>query len=400
MNIIFFSKKISLRIALTLLTISILAAHAGISSAATDDTANSHADSLMLAKKYFSFAVQFKDIGNVEEAHRNYDRSIAFNDSVYQVHYSYADFLNKQGLKDEARREYRYVLALNPDHFNSAVMLAHFYTETAHYDSALTMYEIMHRLKPEKTELLISIISLNEYLKRPQKALDGYESLLQQDALKDDMPLKAGKLAVSLKDWPRAIEFGNYLLKQVPDSKEAAAILTNAYIATGEEHKAFDIIAERAQQDEIDFDCLAAIEKKARDNNDNAFLRDILDLKLQAVKNDTGIHGELAEICLRAGENTKAQEYISCGLDIDPEDGKLNILRGNILENEGKEDEAIKAYTVALKDKDWQDDAQQFIWRLRPPKSEEEKAEMEFFKRGKTQNRSVDKNKNSQDTGR
>ena len=83
----------------------------------------SQADSLLKASKHFSFAVQYKDNGAYDSAYAQYKKSIAFNDTVYQVHYSFGDLLMKMDLHQEAKIHYLKSLKLNPHHYNSAVML-------------------------------------------------------------------------------------------------------------------------------------------------------------------------------------------------------------------------------------------------------------------------------------
>ena len=74
-----------------------------------------------------------------------------------------------------------------------------------------------------------------------------------------------------------------------------------------------------------------------------------------------------------------AEEWIDRGLALAPRHAHLQLLRGDIMVRRGDEEEAIEAYETALDDPDWRSVAQQRIWQLRPPETEEEKLKREFF---------------------
>ncbi|MCK5346014.1 MAG: hypothetical protein KAR20_21535, partial [Candidatus Heimdallarchaeota archaeon] len=138
----------------------------------------SKADSLLKAKKHFSFAVEYKKNEKYEDAFRNYETSIAYNDTVYQVHYSFADLLLKMNKPEYAKRELLTSFTLNPGHFKSASILASQYYKSAVYDSALVMYEAMHKIKPKQDSILSNIASLREFLDMTEKALESYAELI------------------------------------------------------------------------------------------------------------------------------------------------------------------------------------------------------------------------------
>ena len=55
------------------------------------------------------------------------------------------------------------------------------------------------------------------------------------------------------------------------------------------------------------------------------------------------------------------------------------MLRGDLLGRQDAEEEAIAEYELALRDPNWAAVAQQRIWQLRPPETEEEKLRRQFF---------------------
>ncbi len=78
--------------------------------------------------------------------------------------------------------------------------------------------------------------------------------------------------------------------------------------------------------------------------------------------------------------------YVKNGLEISPYDGKLRILSGEYFLSKGQKGKALDEYKLALKDENWRSSAQHLIIQLEKPESEEEKAEREFFNRGREKN--------------
>jgi len=88
---------------------------------------------------------------------------------------------------------------------------------------------------------------------------------------------------------------------------------------------------------------------------------------------------------LSRDEATAAKARLKQGLEEDPVNGNLLLLKGEMLVGEGDEAGAIAAFEKAKSDPVWEKVAQQRIWQLRPPETEEEKLKREFFGGGESQ---------------
>jgi len=340
-------------------------------------------DSLLKAKKHFSFAVQYKKSESYELARKNYLESIAYNDTVYQVHYSYGDLLIKMNRPHEARHEFARSLDLNPEHYNSASMLARLCYEAADYDSALAAFELMYRLKPDDHQALRNIASLREHLGMKRKALEAYTALAESGKADTDILERASGIAAELGEWKTSLQFTTLMLEDSPDDTELLRRGAQACLELGDPKEALVHAEELASLGETDIVILERIEQLALRIGDTETRINALTLHNAADRRNTGITAELAENLLVRGKQELAAEYIAKGLEIKPDDGRLRILMGNYYHKRGENDKAIAEYEAALKDERWKDDAQQFIWQIRPPASEDEKAEREFFERGR-----------------
>jgi Tfp pilus assembly protein PilF len=88
---------------------------------------------------------------------------------------------------------------------------------------------------------------------------------------------------------------------------------------------------------------------------------------------------------MAAGKSGQAEIIIADALNRTPGDAKLHILMGNLFREKGDDNKAVHEYEIALNDPRWKQTAQQLIWQIRPPQTESEKAEREFFRRGREQ---------------
>ena len=81
------------------------------------------------------------------------------------------------------------------------------------------------------------------------------------------------------------------------------------------------------------------------------------------------------------GDDLRAADgWLQQGLRQGPTNAQLRVLRGDLLaRNEAPEDSVIAENEVALGDPNWAAVAQQRIWQIRPPETEEEKLRKAFF---------------------
>ena len=341
-------------------------------------------DSLYNAKKHFSFAVQHKNNEDFELAFEQYKLSISYVDTVYQVHFSFADLLLKMGRPLEARMEYLTSLMLNPSHSKSASMLAKMYYESAEFDSALVMYEIMYRLEPENMEILAGIANLRDYLGIKTEALEAYEKLIEQDKVSYENLMRASSLALSMDEFEKAHSFLSIVLEKHPDDLDALKNAASASLAMNDPVSASQHLRRIAETDSTDISSLTKLEDIYRRLNDTSNLIWALELHHDVSPQDCVIIGELGEMFFREGKIKKGLEYLEKGIEISPGDGKLRILMGEYFRSRGETEKALREYEIALQDSKWRASAQEFIWQIQPPETEEEKAEREFFNSGKT----------------
>lgn len=340
-------------------------------------------DSLLAARKHFSFAVQYKRNGEHEEALRQYRESLAYNDTVYQVHYSFAELLMILGRSEHAKAEYLKTLGLNPAHRPSASILAGMYARAGAYDSVLVMYDAIRAIDPSDS-LLDASVKIREYLGRDAEALEGLRELISHGLDDPGIFVRAARLSIKTGDVRSAEEYASKALAIRPGDRDALRIAYKSAIELGETERAVPRLEALAAIDTTDASTLGELAKIYRSEGKSPDLIRIL-ARLNGLDPDnTAILGELAELTLASGETDRAGDYAAKGISLEPSDGRLRIVMGEIWRLKGKKDRALAEYRAALADPQWRDTAGRLIEHLNTVPTDTEKKERDFFNRGKT----------------
>ncbi|MBT4484038.1 MAG: hypothetical protein HOC71_10225 [Candidatus Latescibacteria bacterium] len=339
------------------------------------------------AKKHFSFAVQYKSVKKYDEACRQFKKSIAIYDSIYNVHYSYGDLLLTMEKKTEARREFIKSLMLNPEHYNSALQLSKLYYETGDFDSTLVVYELMYKLKPDNNILLENIAGLKEYLGDSEGALKDFIKLIDTGNGSYNNLMWASRLALKREDMSTASKYAVMALEKKPGDSDALKIASQ----TGEALEQWDTAAlyyrQLAEKDSTTESTLVQLEDIYRTISDRNNLIWSLERHHKIAPENMEILGELCELLYAEGLMDRCIRYVKIGLKLHPGDGRFRILFGENFRAHGQIDKALEQYKLALKDEKWKPSAQRLISQIEKPETEEEKAERDFFNRGKKEDK-------------
>ena len=87
----------------------------------------------------------------------------------------------------------------------------------------------------------------------------------------------------------------------------------------------------------------------------------------------------LAEGYMKQNQFKLADKWIDRGLGVDANSAQLLLLKGDLLRDSGSDTVAVSFYQRAMHDPAWESIAQQRIWNVIPPETEEEKLKKAFF---------------------
>ncbi len=335
------------------------------------------------AKKHFNFAVQHKNNGNYEESLRQYQKSFSFCDTLYQVHFSYGDLLLKMENWAGARDSFFRAFYLNPGHYDTAKILAQLYYEKGDYDSTLVMYQHMYAGKPDNHALLENIAGLKVYIGRTEDALADYERLVTLGLTSYDNLMKAAKLSFKLGNAEKTSYYADMALEEKPGNISALTLAAQASLSCGELKTAARFYREVAEKDSQNVTILQNLETIYRKLAEHDNLIWTLECRHRLVPEDLSVLADLSELLYARGEMERGIDYVQKGLNIDPNDGRFRILLGESYRTRGENDKALEQYRIALQDDRWKTSAQQLIWQIEPPETEEERLEREFFTKGR-----------------
>ena len=258
----------------------------------------------------------------------------------------------RQSEIDSAAWSLERVLIKNPDEADYRLKLAELYRHEGHNKQAIAHYEQLAEAEREDTpgfedaELFKILAGLHREAGQTEQAIKWRRRLAEE-----------------------GVETG-YQLESIVELK----------LEVGNVEGAYDTLLELAKVDSQNaYSYYNQIASVASEEGDDTWRFKGLKGMVEADSKDLKSIAELVEWHQGRGEFASAKEWLRRGLKVNPEDAHLLLLKGDNLVREGDEEGAIAAFEKAKADPAWEKVAQQRIWQLRPPETEEEKLKRQFF---------------------
>lgn len=250
------------------------------------------------------------------------------------------------------------LLLARPDDVKKRRELADSYRQQRKVRQALSHYRQLAEVDSNSIELLELLAVLNEEVD-PLKAL-GWRRRLLRGPLLQSSAVPAPALRAQRLETLEAI----YSLQR----------------QTGSHERAFETMSDLAAEDPANRGSYYSRQAEmAAELGWHERRIQALERVVEADPDDVQSLIALAEWYLNQGDGERTRKCLEQGLQVSADDGHLLVLRGDMLISEGEEEEAIAAYEQAMADPLWRETAQQRIWQVRPPETQEEKAKREFF---------------------
>ena len=149
---------------------------------------------------------------------------------------------------------------------------------------------------------------------------------------------------------------------------------------TGDVNAAFETLMQLVQVDSLNrHSYYSRMVSLAEERGDKRMKLEGLKGMFRADPGDIETLAKLVEWHLNEGDRKAAWKKLEHGLRLDEHNAHLQLLKGDALASQGAEEEALAAFEIARRDPEWERIAQQRIWNLRPPETEEEKLKKAFF---------------------
>ncbi len=342
---------------------------------------------------------KYKYYAKTARQNKEYDRAIGYYTTVLQyspqeltaayflgqLYYEKKDSTGARIALPQARIALRQAISIDSLHLNSNRLLYTIYQAVGEADSAALSLERVLRKKPDAANRR-KLADLYRRGGHNERAIVHYKELVEAEredttGVKDAelieilavLHQELGQVDQALKWRKRQVEGGTGGVDQLESIVELK-------LKVGDVEGAYDTLLELAKVDSQNaysyYNRIASIASEEGDDS-----RHIEGLKgmVEADPKDSESIAELVEWHQGRGEFASAKEWLGLGLKVNSKDAHLLLLKGDNLVKEGDEEGAIAAFEKAKADPAWEKVAQQRIWQLRPPETEEEKLKRQFF---------------------
>jgi len=317
-----------------------------------------------------------------------YTRLLTFKKDYHLAHYYTARAQLALGNREAAKAALLSAVALKPRHANTNLLLFQVYSGQNKPDSAWAHLGLLVAANPGQAKYRAYRRTIADLYRRAGKvttAIGHYEAIAEDAATPEALRRELRELLAVLYDdlgdasqalvWRQKLAGGGQveveslskmvdLQIETKDYKGACATLeTLTRIDSAGRYSHFhrmfelgEISADRAME-------LAGLEGMASCQPK--------DLETVAI---------IAQIHLNRNDLKAVDSWLLRGLRQAPKNAQVRVPRGDLLVRyEASEDSVIAEYEKALHDPNWASVAQQRIWQIRPPETEEEKLKKSFF---------------------
>ncbi len=364
---------------------------------------------------------KYKYYAKTARTNKEYDRAIGYYTTLLQyspqdlkaafflgqLYYEKKDSTGARIALPQARVSLRQAISIDSLHLNSNRLLYTIYQAVGEADSAALSLERALRKKPNAADRR-KLADLYRREGRNERAIVHYKQLVEADSTGVEDAELLEILAVlhqELGQVDQVLEWRERQLDQVLEWRErqveggtggadqlnakAVALkegIVELKLEVGNVEGAYDMLLELAKVDSQNaysyYNRISSIASEA--GNDSMHIEGLKGM-VEADPKDVKSIAELVEWDQGRGEFASAKAWLGRGLKVDPKDAHLLLLKGDNLVKEGDEEGAIAAFEKAKADPAWEKVAQQRIWQLRPPETEEEKLKRQFFGGEETQ---------------
>jgi len=352
----------------------------------------SKADSI---RKYAFLAKTSREKKEYPEAARYY-RSLAKYQPNHRKTQSFlGEVLFKMKDYPGALDAYRHAVAIDSLHRISNLRLYQLYAQAGQPDSAAMAIERVLLQKPDDAQNRRNLADLYRRQERTADALQHYVKLVDNGQQDTALLQLLATLNEDLGNTEQALNWRQRLL--VAQNEEMGGPATGQrktmesvvelQIKTKDYQSAYESLLELAKMDTLNsYSYYSRLSELAQNNGQMAMHIRGLEGMAAANPGDLETIGALIEWNLGEGNQAAVKKWIAQGLKSNANDARLHLFKGDLLASQGAEGEAVAAFEVAKADPRWERVAQQRIWQLRPPETEEEKLKKAFFGAGQQDN--------------
>ncbi len=337
---------------------------------------------------------KYKYYAKTARKNKEYDRAIGYYTTLLQyspqdlkaafflgqLYYEKKDSTGARIALPQARIALRQAVSIDSLHLNSNLLLYSIYKAMDLPDSAAWSLERTLLKKPDAAKHRRELADLYRREGHNERAVTHYEQLAEDGAKDAELFEILAVLHQELGQVEQALAWRHRQVKGGTGGADQLESIVELQLEVGDVKGAYDSLLELAKVDSQNaysyYNRIASVASEA--GNDSMHVEGLKGM-VEADPKDLKSIAKLVEWHQGRGEFASAKTWLERGLKGDSEDAHLLLLKGDNLVREGDEEGAIAAFEKAKADPAWEKVAQQRIWQLRPPETEEEKLKRQFF---------------------
>ncbi len=278
-------------------------------------------------------------------------------------------------------------VAMDSLHVNTNVRLYGIYINAGKTDSAAMCLDRVLRVRSEDESTRRVLADLYRRDGRTQEALGHYEILAARTDVREEL---YELLALLNEDLGRTSEALSWRAKLVTireengnqnEQREALEAMLRLQQQRGDTDSAYQTLEQMALIDSANrYSYYSRMASLAEENDDHRVRLRAWEAMAEADPQDLDTIIDLIEHYLNSRDLQRATQWLEEGLKADSRNAHLRLLQGDVLVLQGLVEPALAAFEQAKADPRWEVVAQQRIWQLRPPETEEERLLRDFFR--------------------
>ncbi len=333
-------------------------------------------------RKYKFLAKTSRQKNEYAEAIKYYGKLIEYSPKDIQANFFLGDMYYRSRDFDGARIALKKAISLDSLHVNSNLRLYSIYITADVADSAAHCLERIVASKPDAAEHRRKLADLYRREGDNARAVFHYDYLVNTGLGDEELYEMLALLYQDLGQMDKALEWRRKLLgdgESSPSVEQLESVVA-LQLETGDIAGTYKSFFKLALVDSANaYSYYSRLATFAEKNGNEANLLKAREGMVRANPKDLETVAELVEWNINQDQFKAARRWLERGLGSEENAAHLLVLKGDLLLRQGAEDEALAAYEKAKADPAWERVAQQRIWKINPPETEEEKLKREFF---------------------
>jgi tetratricopeptide (TPR) repeat protein len=294
-----------------------------------------------------------KVLGNYELAETYYSQALRINPNSAATMYELANIYLFQNNKNQALFYSKKAATIDPNNLWYQMLYADCLKENKNIAEYSKVYEGLVKKNPTKVEFYYELANAYLFQGKTNDALKTYDKVEERTGVSEEVSLQKLKIYRSLKNYDKAIEEANKLIKAYPKEAKYFGMLGELYQDKGQPDKAFNAYNDLLKIDPNNAYVHLSIADyyRSKKENEKAFEEIKLAFKSKDLDIDTKVKILLSYYSITevyAELKSDADELCKIIVDVHPDEAKAFSIYGDFLYRDKKNEEARTQFRKAI----------------------------------------------------